>query len=229
MEKQFTYRIIYSRRRTISIGISPGKGVVVRAPFRASRSSIENFVRLKSGWIMKHLGEQESRISLHVKEFREGDQFLLHGKNYIIRIIPGKNRGVSVENDVISIACRDASDPAEPVKIIENWLQWYSKEYLTARTFHLAEINSIHSLNPSHVKVRKMKSRWGSCSTKGSISLNQHLVRLDTRLSDYVILHELCHLRHHNHGALYYKLLQTVCPYWKDARAAMRTYTGRQD
>jgi predicted metal-dependent hydrolase len=69
-----------------------------------------------------------------------------------------------------------------------------------------------------------MKRRWGSCSNKGIITLSTELIKLPDLYLEYVIIHELCHLKHHNHGSGYYKLLSELFPDWKAARKDMRTY-----
>ncbi|MCK7530496.1 MAG: M48 family metallopeptidase [Marinilabiliales bacterium] len=75
---------------------------------------------------------------------------------------------------------------------------------------------------PRSVGVRKMKRRWGTCRTNGAIWFNRELMKKDPVLIDYVIIHELCHLVHHNHGREYYELLESIIPDYKQLRNKLR-------
>jgi predicted metal-dependent hydrolase len=77
---------------------------------------------------------------------------------------------------------------------------------------------------PTGLVIRTMKRRWGSCSTRGKITLSTELIKLPDLYIEYVIVHELCHLRHHNHGAGYYKLLSELFPEWRFVRKELRKY-----
>jgi hypothetical protein len=78
--------------------------------------------------------------------------------------------------------------------------------------------------NPAGLVIRTMRRRWGSCSHKGIITLSTELIKLSDLHIEYVIAHELCHLKHHNHGSQYYKLLSEVFPEWKMVRKELRKY-----
>jgi predicted metal-dependent hydrolase len=77
---------------------------------------------------------------------------------------------------------------------------------------------------PTGLVIRTMKRRWGSCSNKGVITLSTELIKLSDLYIEYVITHELCHLKHHNHGPQFYKLLSEVFPEWKTVRKELRKY-----
>jgi predicted metal-dependent hydrolase len=77
---------------------------------------------------------------------------------------------------------------------------------------------------PASLIIRTMKRRWGSCSGKGVITLSTELVKLDDLYIEYVITHELCHLKHHNHGSQFYSLLSDVFPEWKAVRKELKKY-----
>jgi len=91
------------------------------------------------------------------------------------------------------------------------------------RTAELAAMHSGKLPAPSAVNVRKMKRRWGSCNSNGTILLNRELIKKDPALIDYVIIHELCHLVHHNHSGEYYALLESILPEFRELRAKIRT------
>lgn len=84
-----------------------------------------------------------------------------------------------------------------------------ARQYLPSR---LMELAAVHGFKPNGIRVKHNHSNWGSCSSKGNINLNINLMRLPTELSDYVMLHELCHLKFLNHGPEFHALLESVCP-----------------
>ena len=80
------------------------------------------------------------------------------------------------------------------------------------------------NFSPSALRVRKLKRKWGSCTSKGVITLNSDLIKLEDSLQEYVIIHELCHLYHPNHGKEFYNLLGSLLPGWKELRIRLRQY-----
>ena len=95
---------------------------------------------------------------------------------------------------------------------------------MTEKVKELVVKYNSYRFNPSMITIRSMKRRWGSCSSKGRITLNSEMIKIDDIFTEYVILHELCHLKHHNHGAEYYKLLSEIFPDWKNVRKELRKY-----
>lgn len=83
-----------------------------------------------------------------------------------------------------------------------------AKRQLPAR---LAELAGRYGFQPSQIRIKHNRSNWGSCSARGNINLNLNLVRVEPHLRDYVLLHELCHLRHANHGPAFHRLLESLC------------------
>lgn len=88
----------------------------------------------------------------------------------------------------------------------------------------LAELAAQHGFHYNSVRIKHNSSNWGSCSSKGNINLNLNLVRLPAEMRDYVILHELCHLRYHNHGPEFHALLESVCPGHRELSKRLRSY-----
>ena len=88
----------------------------------------------------------------------------------------------------------------------------------------LAELAALHGFSYNRVTVKNNISNWGSCSSKGNINLNLRLVKLPPELRDYIILHELCHLRQMNHGPEFHRLLESVCPGHRELQRRMRDY-----
>lgn len=96
-----------------------------------------------------------------------------------------------------------------------------AKAYLPGR---LADLASQYGFTYNDVRIKHNVSNWGSCSTRGNINLNLNLMRVPAHLQDYVMLHELCHLRHMNHGPKFHALLESLCPQWKEYSKELKDY-----
>ena len=111
-------------------------------------------------------------------------------------------------------------EPQPSPERIEEW-RAEAKRILPAR---LAELAKEYSFEYNQVRIKHNVSNWGSCSRKGNINLNLNLVRVPEDLRDYVLLHELCHLRHPNHGPEFHALLESLCPNHKVKEKELRKY-----
>ncbi len=139
--------------------------------------------------------------------YKAGLEFFLAKKGWVLRVQERQRERIG-----------DEHIPA-PEEIEE--LRKVAKEVLPARLKELAER---HSFEYNAVRVKHNSSNWGSCSRKGNINLNLNLVRLPDELRDYVILHELCHLRHPDHGPGFHALLESLCPGHIAKQRALRGY-----
>ena len=108
---------------------------------------------------------------------------------------------------------------AETPEVAE--LRKQAKAFLPGR---LAELAAQHGFSYNQVRIKHNVSNWGSCSVKKNINLNLNLMRLPAELQDYVMLHELCHLKYMNHGKEFHALLESVCPNHKELRRQLRDY-----
>ncbi len=219
------YNVIFSRRRSISIILSPDKVITVRAPYSTSLKTIERFVQQKSGWIKKNLDKYgELRRINHEKKFINGEPHLFHGKENILKITESAWSYVNWNNNIIEVGL-PYTDDKDKIKILIG--KWYTQEALAFLSRKLNEVLVKYrdlNLIPSKLVVRPLKSRWGSCSSKGKITINSELVKLDEIFSEYVLIHELCHLKYHNHGKDYYTLLGELVPDYKSIRKELRKY-----
>ena len=201
------YKIIYSKRRSIQISVSDNNEVTVRAPYNISKERIERFVFEKQGWIEKIIRKNSAIIQttgdiLNFKAvFVDGEQ---------VPLILGESNLVT--------------DTCIYLKRIEDIQKLYIKSFLKG---FLAEVNYISektSLVPRSVKVKNYKSRWGCCDIKGDICFNYKLFMLPQRIREYVIIHELCHLKHHNHSAAFWGLVEYYLPDYKNMRKELKNF-----
>jgi predicted metal-dependent hydrolase len=223
---EIKYNIVYSSRRTLGISILRNGSVIVRAPYRTPRESIEKIVREKANWIIKHTGNIRSRLEKNpALKFTHGEKHLYRGRKMELRLVKSDRLSCRFNDDSIEIGL-----PLEPgpLTVINTLYRGYTRE--AARHFPdmLSAIQKKYEnqgFRYTTLVIKTMRSRWGSCSNKGVITLNTELIRLPDHLIEYVMIHELCHLKHHNHGNGFYNLLSELLPEWKPLRNELKQHT----
>lgn len=222
---ELKYNIVFSGRRSISIIISPEKGVTVRAPYRTSLKTIERFVQEKSVWIRKHLENHSDLTRINQgKKYFEGEIHLFRGTEYRLIITRSAKQFVRQYDNKINIGLNRTDDRVIIKTLLVKWYRQQASEIFNQKVEEICNIYKDYNFNPSEIVVKSLKSRWGSCSSKGKITLNAELIKLDERFADYVIIHELCHLKYHNHGKDYYRLLEELVPDYKSIRKELRKF-----
>jgi predicted metal-dependent hydrolase len=219
------FRVIYSRRRTLGISVLPDSSVVVRVPYLTSYKTISRIVREKSGWIVKHRDSYKGRKPDKINRlYVSGEIHLFRGVESVLKIEKSKKKYFRFQDGIIELGLEETDDASAVKRLLYNG---YKNEALRVLPEVLNTILArfdYQSFSPKGLVIRTMKRRWGSCSNKGIITLSTELIKLPDKFIEYVILHELCHLKHHNHGAGYYKLLSELYPDWKRVRKELRLY-----
>ena len=219
------YKIIYSRRRSIGISVGPDSGVTVHAPVRTSIKTIENLVASKSDWIKKHLENYKASVRINNNEvIADGATSLLQGKEHRIKIIESNKYFIKLNGDTIEIGLRNIDEKEIAGPMLEKWYRVIAEGIFRRKFDEILFKYKDYNFKPSEFTIRALKRRWGSCTSKGKITISSELLKLDEVYLEYVILHELCHLKHHNHGKEFYKLLSEVFPNWKLTRSELKKY-----
>jgi hypothetical protein len=158
------------------------------------------------------------------KIYTDGAIALFQGKPHGIKIIESNKYFVKLTGDIIEIGLKNISENRIAGAMVEKWYRIIAEGIFRKKFEEILIRLRNYNFSPSEFKVRALKRRWGSCSSKGKITISSELVKLDDVYLEYVILHELCHLRHHNHGKEFYKLLTEVFPDWKQRRSELKKY-----
>lgn len=211
--------------RTLRLTVKPDGSLLVKAPAAVPMESVLSFVRARLAWIrakqdffLQHRGE--------VPEFRDGGIVYFLGRPVILRTVPARRgsraRLIGGEGGpFLDLPCRSSST-ADIESAYKAWRLALAKLILVRRLLRL-EGSARASLNddarPASLTVRSLKRRWGSCSVRGQITLAAQLIELPLPLIDYVICHELCHLRRMDHSPAFHAALHRLLP---DARERER-------
>jgi len=214
-DKQIPYKIFFSPNRNskISIHIYPNGLVHVKSPLNTPLSDIKTAVYKRAQWINKHIKNVDHQNYFVLpREYISGESHFYIGRRFLLKIKKGST-SVKLTRGQIQISTNEKN--TKNVKaLLWDWYVEHAERFFQKR---LAEIcTDIRWLKEvPEWKLRIMKKQWGSCSPKGIISLNPHLVKAPRECIDYVIIHELCHLKIHNHSKAYYKLLSKTFPEWE--------------
>jgi predicted metal-dependent hydrolase len=219
------FTIIYSRRRTIGISVLPDASVIVRVPYMTSLKTIERIVKKKAVWITRHRDNyRNNKIVSPKTEYRSGEIHLFRGNESVLKIEKSAKSYVRFFENAIEVGLNKTDDAITVKKLLYKGYKTKAADIFPEIMNRVLEKHDAHMFKPTGLIIRSMKRRWGSCSNKGIITLSTELIKLPDRYTEYVIIHELCHLKHHNHGKRYYDLLSEVLPEWKIIRKEMKNY-----
>lgn len=215
----FEYKIIRKRGITAnaSIRISENKGVVVSAPFWMPVGMIENFVREKSLWIEKHLNRiGAKKIS---KQYLEGEKHLYFGQEYTLSLnyqkTPGRCRVTLVDERISVDIYEGLPKEKHPELIKEALLYWYMERGIETITEKVNYYSQKIGVTYQKINLKKVSSIWGSCSPTNCLSFNRKLVMAPHEVVDYVVIHEVSHMVHRNHGRGFWNLVSSIDPDYK--------------
>lgn len=210
--------------RCIHLRTDPDGALVVIAPKRMGKRAIHKTLQEQSGWVARFLAEALVRLGeLPACEFTNGEEQLYMGENYPLEIVdaPGQKSRVNLDDGRIRIITADHSREKVRKKLVA-WYRQQAWEHFKQRIEAISKGAAWVTDEPPSMRLRKMKRTWGSCSAQGVITLNPLLIRAPKACIDYVIAHELCHLREMNHSKAFYTLQQSLYPEWREARAHLR-------
>lgn len=207
------------RARRYILRLRPDGVARVTVPRGGSAVEARRFVERQRTWLEREL----QRLFLHSpgpKEWRIGTEVFLRGERLKIEA-PGHDAAghVRLGTEVISTS----GSETDLRRLVESHLWGLAANELPPR---VAEFAVMHQLPVRRVTVRNQRSRWGSCSRRGVVSLNWRLIQMPPFVSDYIILHELTHLREMNHSPRYWRQVQQVCPNYLAAERWLRAYSG---
>ena len=208
--KVIDFRLEYSDRKSLGITVTPRMEVIVKAPLETSLEKVKEKLLKKAPWIIR---QQSFFLSFHPKtparKFIGGETHLFLGRQYRIKMINDKlemmNNQVKLRGQYFEVYTENKKDIKA---LLENWYHKKATEKINeiAKTL----IDSFYERNENkipynlsfiiqHLSLKKMPTRWGSCTPKGKIILNPELIKAPKGCIEYVIIHELCHLIHHDH------------------------------
>jgi predicted metal-dependent hydrolase len=211
------YRLYRSGRRTLEIAVLADGVVEVRAPRAVRAEQIEARLLARAGWIHRRVQDREGRQMVTLPRlYVHGETHRYLGRQYRLAVSRGECARVCLQHGRIHVEVPRPNDRDEVRKVVTRWLQQRARTVIPERLGRLAGLPVFRDLRPAAVQVRTMQSRWGSCSPSGRLLFHVGLVALPISSIDYVIAHELCHLRAPRHDSRFERLLSRVMPDWRE-------------
>ena len=223
-----------SKPRTIIIKVYPDQRVVATAPIDASDEMIHDAMMKRARWIWQSLQDfAKQKDHVLIKRYVSGETHFYLGRRYVLKVIINSeaddtiNRTVKLSRGKLNVELSQidselgSEERAALVTSLVN--EWYKNraELISRERIKALMHKASWVKNSPSFKLIVMKKQWGSCSTKGNLILNPHLVKAPKECIDYVILHELCHIAEHNHSEQFWRLLTQVMPNWKEVKARL--------
>lgn len=217
----FSVRYNDDLKRKITVSVDEKGSVRVAAPRGVDLEDVRDAVRKRARWIStKVRGFKSQTADLIPRSYVSGETHLYLGKQYLLKVQhdPKATPGVKLIRGQLVTTVR-TKDKDEPRRQLLEWYRTHALETFTRRVTELSkEIPWLRAKEPPPVRLLAMKKQWGSCSPSGRVLLNPALVKAPRECIDYVILHELCHLKEHNHSPQFYRLLSSVLPGWEQKK-----------
>ena len=203
----FTYTVIRSDRKTLAIRVLADGSVEVRTPLRVPKEEIEKFLKEKENWIRKHREEAEK----HRPESVEHRKILFKGVWKEIR--PAEEYKVWFDGEFFYAPAE--LDPYSLRYTMEDLMKKLAKRELVPMVYLLSAAVGVR---PERVTITGAKTKWGSCSDGKNINLSWRLMAAPVQEIEYVIFHELCHMKEMNHSADFWALVEKYVPDWRERR-----------
>ncbi|WP_201589918.1 M48 family metallopeptidase [Psychrobacter sp. Pi2-51] len=223
-----------TKPRKVVIKVHPDQRVVATAPIDASEEVIHDAMMKRARWIWQSL-QDFAKQKDHVlsKRYISGETQFYLGRRYVLKVITNAETADVIHSTVklsrgklnVELSKSDSTlNLEERTALVKSLIdKWYKNKFRSISRERLETLINKASWvkNSPSLKLMTMKKQWGSCSTKGNLILNPHLVKAPKECIDYVILHELCHIVEHNHSEHFWRLLTQVMPNWKEVKARL--------
>ncbi len=219
----YLYELTKSRRKTVAIQVKPEGTIYVKAPLWVSVREIEGYIRQKENWIteaLQRMAEIKSRKA--ERTFATGETLLFMGKEYFLEVKEEKDRkrsSVKMTADKIVLTVGLSAGIEAKQAALEHWYREQARTLLTAKANRFSAILDVRHAD---IRIKDQKSRWGSCSSKGNLNFNWHIILAPEAIADYLVIHELCHLRFMNHSQEFWDCVESLYPDYKKARKWLR-------
>jgi len=214
------YQLTFAQRKTLGISVHPDCSVRVVAPVGSDPAAIEAKLQQRSAWIVKQQQHFERYLPLlPPRQYVSGETHLYLGKQYRLKVEEAPTAAVKLTRGRFYIYTAAGKQRTTIGDQLEGWYRAKAHTLFGEQlAICLKKVAVVGITISPGLRIRTMQKRWGSCTETGVITLNLKLIQVPKALIDYVIIHELCHLKEHNHSHAYYHLLDRVLPDWRARR-----------
>lgn len=216
------YSARHTGRKSLAISVHPNGMVEVVAPNGTTQVVIEERLRRRAGWVLQQIRYfDQFQPRTPKRRFVRGETHLYLGRQYRLKITDGREDRVRLKGGYFWVSVASRSAPDRVAALLAQWYWEHANAKLLERFKTVTARHARILPTTPTLAIRAMQRRWGSYSGRGRITLNPDLVRASIPCIDYVIVHELAHARHPNHGHAFYDLLSQMMPDWERRKLAL--------
>ena len=226
MEKQifiygnysYEYFLIRQSRKTVSLTVQPSFRIILKCPIDYKDEKIQKFMKNKWSWLEKQIKYFKKFQNKHfVKEYISGESFLYLGRQYKLLVKKAKEDKVSLKHGkLLLFTSKSVANKKQNKIILQNWYAERMEKVFSGEYKKVLK-NFDYNFEPK-LATREMKKRWGSFLNQKKIILNPRLIQASKECIDYVITHELCHMKYKNHDEKFYRALKSKISNWEDVK-----------
>ncbi|WP_430408702.1 M48 family metallopeptidase [Kordia sp.] len=219
------YRVAFADRKTLGIKVHPDKSVAVTAPLDTTQETITQKVNSKAAWILK---QQDFFLSFFPltppRRYVSGETHLYLGRQYRLKVVVSATESVKLRGGYIEVQTHSKEDVLRIAHLLKLWYHTKALLHIYKLFEKYVPMATAFSNNTPTLKLRWMEKRWGSCAKSGKITLNTELIKAPKKCIEYVVVHELCHLKYHNHSMAFYNLLTEMYPNWQKVKQQLEKF-----
>lgn len=212
------------RRKTADIRVEDG-AVSVVVPIDLPIERIDSLLKEKRQWIKDKIVLHRQAEPVGEKQFVSGEAFSYLGRNYRLKVEKGAFQPVRLIAGRLVVSMPEGKE--QPYMIRNALVRWYKRQAEQKLAEKVERYAPLAGVEPAGIGIKSFKSRWGSCTVKGKLEFNWRVMMAPNRCVDYVVVHELCHLKRHDHSPEFWKEIKRVIPGYEDCKEALKLEAER--
>lgn len=207
------------RRKTADIRVEEGV-VSIAVPLDLEPARIQQVLNSKRQWILQKLALHRQAMPASSKSFVSGESFPYLGRNYRLKVYSGSYQPAKLIQGRLEVFVPQGNEQAHRVRsALVRWYQQQAQNKLPSKAQRYAKLMGV---TPQYIGIKTFKSRWGSCHGNGHIDFNWKIVLAPNRMVDYVVVHELSHLKHHDHSPQFWREVERIMPDYLECKAWLK-------
>lgn len=220
-ENKMEVEVIYRKRKTISIQVDINGEVKVIAPHNVTQKRILEILDNNKLWINKKINEMKKLSSKKViRTPIEGEKYLYLGKNYSVKINLINTKKITININGENLVINTYTKEEETLKLALE--KWYREKTLELAIERINNYKHLFKDKVRYIKVKEQKKRWASCTGNNDILFNWRLSMAPLEVFDYIVIHEMCHMEHRNHGKYFWKAVYNIMPNYKESEKYLK-------
>ncbi len=223
-DEEIEFDLLYLDKKHLSITVEPDSRVKVYAPNGKPLDQVLLRVRRRAPWIIRQKRHFDRfKPPLPPRRYVSGETHVYLGRQYRLKVISAKQESVKLKGKYLEVRTPERHDSERIKSLVLDWYKEHARVIYEKRLEACYQVAKKYGVPYPGIKMRRMKTRWGSCSKSGDILLNTELIKAPIHCVEYVIMHELCHMKVRNHDKEFYKLLARCMPDWEKRKQRLES------